>query len=216
MERDPSKLQRNKYDLLVIGGGIYGACVTWDAALRGLSVALVEKGDFASATSANSLKIIHGGLRYLQHGDFKRMRESIRERRTLMEIAPHLVHPLPVLIPTFGHGMQGREVLSLALMINDLIGFDRNRLDDPEKHICRGRVISRRECLELLPGIHKKDLTGGAIFHDAQVYNSERLVLSFIRSAEKAGAELANYVEVTGFIQNSSRHSLVNSRDFSI
>jgi len=211
--RDLSKLQRNKYDLLVIGGGIYGACVTWDAALRGLSVALVEKGDFASATSANSLKIIHGGLRYLQHGDIKRMRESIRERRTLMGIAPHLVHPLPVLIPTYGHGMQGREVLSLALMINDLIGFDRNRLDDPDKHMCRGRVISRGECVELLPGIHEKGLTGGAIFHDAQLYNSERLVLSFIRSAEEAGAELANYVEVTGFIKEKNRIIGVEAKD---
>lgn len=213
MIRNPSKLQGNKYDLLIIGGGIYGACVAWDAALRGLSVALVEKGDFGSATSANSLKIIHGGLRYLQHGDFKRMRESIRERRTLMEIAPHLVHPLPVLIPTYGHGLQGKEALSLALMINDLIGFDRNRLVDPDKHICRGRVISRRECEKLLPGLRAKDLTGGAIFHDAQVYNSERLVLSFIRSAEEAGAELANYVEVTGFIKEKNRIIGVEAKD---
>src|SRR2546426_6489103 len=100
MTRDLRELAGKVYDLLIIGGGIYGACVAWEAALRGLSVALVEKADFCAATSANSLKIIHGDFRYLQHADFKRMRESIRERMTLMRIAPHLVHPLPVLIPT--------------------------------------------------------------------------------------------------------------------
>lgn len=202
MKRNLTTLANNTYDLLIIGGGIYGACVAWEATLRGLSAALIEKADFCSATSANSLKIIHGGLRYLQHANIKRMRESIRERRTLMRIAPHLVHPMPVLIPTYGHAMQGKEVLSLALMINDLIGFDRNyQIDDAGKHIPRGRMISRREIIQLLPGLQQQDLTGGAIFYDAQVYNSERLVLSFLRSAEKGGANLANYVKVIGFLR---------------
>ena len=93
------------------------------AALRGLSVALVDMADFASGTSANSLKVIHGGLRYLQHGDVRRMRISINERRTLMRIAPHLVHPLPVLIPTYGHGVQGKAFFALALMLNDAREF---------------------------------------------------------------------------------------------
>jgi glycerol-3-phosphate dehydrogenase len=202
MKRNLTALTNEVYDLLVIGGGIYGACMAWDAVLRGLSVALVEKADFGSATSANSLKIIHGGLRYLQHGDLKRMRESICERRTMMRIAPHLVHPLPVVIATYGHGMRGKEVLALALMINDLISADRNRLEDPQKHIPRGRVISKKEILELVPGMQQHHLTGGAVFYDAQVYNSERLLLSFLRSASKAGAELANYVEVTGFLRD--------------
>lgn len=105
MKRNLTELTNNYYDLLIIGGGIYGACLAWEATLGGLSVALVEKADFGAATSANSLKTIHGGLRYLQHADLKRMRESIHERTTLMRIAPHLVHPLPVLIPTYGHGM---------------------------------------------------------------------------------------------------------------
>jgi glycerol-3-phosphate dehydrogenase len=142
-----------EFDLLVLGGGMYGACVAWDATLRGLSVALVDKADFGGATSSNSLKIIHGGLRYLQHADFRRMRESILERRTLMQIAPHLVHPLPVLLPTYGHGLQGPEVFAAALCINDLVSFDRNRLRDPQKHIPRGRVISKQSCLRHLPGL---------------------------------------------------------------
>ncbi len=213
MERNPLELTRHVYDLLIVGGGIYGACVAWDATLRGLSVALVEKSDFAGATSANSLKVIHGGFRYLQHADFKRMRESIRERTTLMRIAPHLIHPLPVVIPTYGHGIQGRQALALALIANDLISFDRNRLDDPQKHIPRGYVIPKRQCLELLPGIPQQGLTGGAVFYDAQVYNSERLVLSFLRSAAQAGAQVANYVEVTGLLQAGDRVTGARVRD---
>ncbi|NET82472.1 MAG: glycerol-3-phosphate dehydrogenase/oxidase [Moorea sp. SIO1F2] len=213
MKRNLVELARNSYDLLVIGGGIYGACVAWEATLRGLSVALVEKADFGGATSANSLKTIHGGLRYLQHADLKRMRESIHERTSLMRIAPHLVHPLPVLIPTYGHGMKGKEVLSVALAINDLISCDRNRQLDPQKHISNGRVISKQECQQLLPGIPQEGLTGAAVFYDAQVYNSERLTLSFLRSAEQAGTVVANYVEVTGFLQAGNRVTGIQGQD---
>lgn len=201
MKRDLKALSTDAYDVLIIGGGIYGACLAWDAVLRGLSVALLEKRDFGSATSSNSLKIIHGGLRYLQHADFKRMRESIRERTTLMRIAPHLVHPLPILIPTYGRGINGKGALYLAMLLNDLISYDRNNLRDPGKHIPRGRIIARREVLQLIDGMRPENLTGAAIFIDAQVYNSERLVLSFLHSAEKAGAEVANYVRVTGFLR---------------
>lgn len=213
MKRDLNKLAETTYDLLIIGGGINGACAVWDAALRGLSVALIDKGDFGAATSANSLKIIHGGLRYLQHADFRRMRQSIRERRIFMRIAPHLVHPFPCLMPTYGHFMHGKELLSLALMINDLVGFDRNCLDDPQKHILRGRVVSKKECLRLIPGFDVRNLTGGAIWYDCQMYNSERLTLSFLLSADKAGASVANYVEVKGFFKNGNQVTGVRARD---
>lgn len=213
MKRDLNKLVETAYDLLIIGGGINGACAAWDAALRGLSVALIDKGDFGAATSANSLKIIHGGLRYLQQLDLHRMRQSIKERTILMRIAPHLVHPLPFLIPTYGHFMHGRELLSLALMINDLVGFDRNCLEDPQKYIPRGRVISKNECLRLIPGVDERNLTGGAIWYDCQMYNSERLTLSFLLSAVKVGADVANYVEVTGFLKNANSVTGVTAKD---
>ena len=181
--------------------------------MRGLSVALIERSDFGAATSANSLKIIHGGLRYLQHADVRRARESICERRSLLQIAPHLVHTLPVLLPTYGHGLKGREVMKVGLAINDLVGFDRNRLVDPGKHIPRGRTITHEECLALAPGLYEEGLTGGAIFYDAQVYNSERLILSFIHSAVKAGAEAANYAEVTGFLGTAAHVKGVMIKD---
>ena len=159
------------------------------------------------------MKIIHGGLRYLQHADFTRMRQSIRERSTLMRIAPHLVHRLPVLIPTYGHGMQGKEAFSLALAANDLISFDRNRQLDSEKHIPPGRLLSKSDCLELLPGVSPEGLTGAALFYDAQAYNSERLTLSFLRSAAEVGACLANYVGATGLMTERNHVVGVTAED---
>ena len=213
MKRNLATLTQTVYDVLIVGGGIYGASVAWEASSRGLSVALVEQSDFGGATSANSLKTIHGGLRYLQTADLKRMRESISERTTLMGIAPHLVHPLPVLIPTYGHGTKGKEALSVALKLNDLISFDRNRLADSQKHLPQGRVISKAECQQLIPDLTIKGLTGGAVFHDAQVYNSERLTLAFLRSAVEAGAEISNYTKVTGFLQQQNRIAGVQVED---
>jgi glycerol-3-phosphate dehydrogenase len=214
MKRDLVGLSENEYDVLVIGAGIHGAWIALDASLRGLSVAIVDKGDFGSATSSNTMKIIHGGLRYLQQADFYRMRQSIRERSILMSVAPHLVHPLPFLIPTYGHSVYGKEVMSLALAVNDIIGFDRNRMiKDPKKQIPRGRVISRQECLRLFPGVDERGLTGGAIWYDCQMYNSERLLISVLRSAEEKGAQIANYVEVVGFISYGNRIQGVRAID---
>lgn len=213
MQRDLNALANNVFDVVIIGGGIYGACAAWEAALRGLSVALVEKDDFGGATSANSLKIIHGGLRYLQHADFKRMRESIHERMVLMRIAPHLVHPLPCVMPTYGHALKGKEVMAVAMFLNDLVGFDRNRLDDPQKRLPAGRVISKEECRRLIPGVDENGLTGGALWYDCHVYNSERLLLSFLHAAVKKGAQPANYLPVRGFLQEGNRITGVEVED---
>jgi glycerol-3-phosphate dehydrogenase len=213
MVRNVVNLSRHTYDLLVIGGGIYGLCVAWDAALRGLSVALVEKGDFGHATSSNSLRVIHGGLRYLQHGDIPRVRRSIQERAAFMRIAPHLVHPLPILIPTYGHSLRGKEILSLAIFINKIVGLDRNYLPGTQNQLLEGRVISKQECLRLFPGVCEKGLTGGAIVYDCQMSNSERLVLAFARSANQMGAELANYVEAKELIIDRGRVRGIKARD---
>jgi len=152
-------------------------------------------------------------LRYLQHADFKRMRESITERRRLMQIAPHLVHTLECVMPTYGHALKGKEVMAVALFINDIVGFDRNKLADPAKHMPRGRVISKKECLERIPGLDQKGLTGGAIWYDCQVSNSERLVLAMLHSASEAGAVAANYVEMTGYLRQGDRVTGVAARD---
>lgn len=213
MKRDLDKLSSQEYDVVVVGAGIYGACAAWDATLRGLKVALIDKGDFGAATSQNSQKTIHGGLRYLQQLDVVRMRESMRERRTLMKIAPQFVHPMPCVMPTYGRLTKGRMALAAALFLNDVIGFDRNRLDDPEKHLPRGRTVSREELLRMLPGVPREGLTGGAIWYDSQTHNSERLVLSFILSACERGADAANYLEAAGFMTRGRRVCGVKCRD---
>jgi glycerol-3-phosphate dehydrogenase len=141
------------------------------------------------------------------------MRESVRERRTLMRIAPHLVHTLPFLLPTYRDWKRRRPVLAAALLLNDLVSFDRNHLTAPDKYIPPGRIISREECRKLFPGVLEDGLTGGAIWYDAQIYNSDRLTLSFALSASKAGAEVANYLEVTGFLRDGSRVRGVRAKD---
>lgn len=210
MKRDLARLADREFDLVVVGGGIYGAAVARDASLRGLSVALIEKGDFGHATSANSLKTIHGGLRYLQQGDFARMRESARERAVLRSLAPNLVHPLPCLTPTYGHGLTGREAMGVALALNDLITF---RAAPGGRDLPRGRIVSRDECLALAPGLEAEGLTGGALWYDAQAYNTERLTLAFVQSAHAAGAEVANYLAATGFARRDGRVVGVEAED---
>lgn len=214
MKRNVTALAERTYDLIIVGGGIFGVCAAWDATLRGLSVALLERRDFSHATSANHFKIVHGGIRYLQHADLYRVRESNRERNALLRIAPHLVQPLPIVVPTYGHGLQGREILAAGLRLYDLIVFDRNRgLRDPQRRIPSGRFISRQECLRLFPGIEKEGLTGAALFYDAQIYNPPRLALSFLRSAVQAGACVGNYLEVTNFLRNGDRVCGVEAQD---
>jgi glycerol-3-phosphate dehydrogenase len=211
--RDLNQFQSEEYDLIIVGGGIYGATICWEAVTRGLKVALFEKSDFGSATSANSLKIIHGGFRYLQNFDKNRVMESIREQKSLMYMAPHLVHPLPVLVPIYGHGLKGKEAFSAGLWLFNYLRASEVQLSDPEKNIPPGRFISENECIELFPSVNRKGLKGGALFFDAQVYNSERLIISFLHSAWQKGARIANYSRVIGIHKTDQRLTEVNIRD---
>lgn len=196
MRRDIPRLSETGFDLLVVGAGIYGACAAWDASLRGLSVAVVDRDDFGAATSANSLRIVHGGLRYLARGDFSRMRESIRERSTLLRIAPGLVEPLKVLVPTYGAGARGRLAHAAALALNDLVSLRRNRELNRNRQIPGGQLVSRDECLSLFPWFAADRLSGGAVWYDAQLRQPERLTLSFLQSAAQIGAVPVNYLRV--------------------
>ena len=193
MNRDLRRLAGGTLDLIVVGGGLHGACIAWDATLRGLRVALIERDDFGAATSANSLRIVHGGLRYLARGDLRRMRESIRERSALLRIAPTLVQPLPVLVPTTGHGTHGRLALSAALRFNDLCSPDRNHGLDAAHRVPRGRLVSLQECRRLFPAFPAEGASGGALWHDARLTHPERLTLAFVRAAARRGALVANH-----------------------
>ncbi len=205
MRRDIPKLQELPFDLAVVGGGIHGAVLALETARAGYRVALLEKGDFGHSTSANSLKIIHGGIRYLQHGDVRRMRQSIVSRRKMMTFAPHLVKPLACLMPTYGHGLKGREMMRLAFAAYDLIAWDRNQGLAVDNRLPRGTALTTDEVRAIVPGIARQGLTGGAVWYDAIALNTERLVLEYIKEAVRYGAVVANYAEVTGVAAVSDR-----------
>lgn len=213
IERKVQNLTGENFDVLIIGGGMYGAALVWEAVSRGLSVALIEKNDFASHTSGNSLKIIHGGLRYLQTLDFKRVFESIRERKILMKIAPHLVNPLPSLMPTYGMTMKSKHVMWAGMLLNDLVSCTRNSGMDPERFLPNGRVLSRTVAKSLLPVLKDHHYTGAACWYDGQAYNTERLALSFIRSAAEKGARVCNYTSADDFIMSGNNVTGVKARD---
>jgi glycerol-3-phosphate dehydrogenase len=213
MKRDLRNLNDTLYDLLVVGAGIHGACIARDAALRGLRVALVERGDFGNATSHNSFKLIHGGLRYLQHLDLRRVRESVEERRFWLQAAPHLIRPLKFVIPTCGHGTRGPEALWLALRAHDVVGCDRNRRLPPSQQTPSGRVISKEECLRLISGLAPSSLTGGAIWYDAQMEDADRVLLECVLGAAEAGATVANYLTIDSLTGTAADIAGVRARD---
>ncbi len=214
MRRDLRGLTDSTFDVAVIGGGVFGAAAAWEAVSRGLSVALIERADFASYTSANSFKVVHGGIRYIQHGDVFRIRQSAGERSAFLRIAPHLVRPLPIAIPTYGHGMKGKAALRLGVGAYDLLTVDRNRgITDPARQIPFGWSTSRQETLDLFPNLPTDGLTGAVIFKDGQMLNPPRLVLAFVQSAVEKGAVAANYVEATGLLREGDKVVGVEAKD---
>jgi len=212
VRRDPSRLTTAEFDLLVVGAGIYGATAAWEATQRGLRVALVDKGDFGSGTSFNNAKTVHGGVRSLQRGHLGEMREYLRERRALLRILPHLVHPLPFLLPTTKRVSRHKLPLAAYFRLNDLLAADRNVIPDTSKHLPGSRVVSRDECLRLAPWIDPAGVTGAIEWYDAQFSSSSRAELAFIRTAVDHGCEAANYVEATDLIVSDGRATGVMAR----
>lgn len=214
MKRNLRNISGKKYDVAIIGAGIFGCCALWESVRRGLSAVLIDKGDFSQATSANHYKMVHGGIRYLQHADFNRVHESSRERSALLRIAPHLVSPLPIIVPTYGHGIKGKELLSTGLLLYNFLTYKRNKgIQDIDRQIPGGTLLSSSELLEIFPGIEQKNLTGGVLFYDAQMYNPPRIALSFLHSAIAEGADAANYLEANGFLQDKEQIFGIKAND---
>ncbi len=194
MQRDLSQFADRTFDVVVVGGGIHGACVARDAALRGMSVALVEQGDFCSATSHNSLKTIHGGIRYLQHLNFKRAIESIREQQILRRTMGHLVEPLRFMMPTYGWAMRGPLAMGAGIAMFEGLTLGVSVRDGNAIEAPKGRVMGPGKCKRLAPGIDTNALTGGSIWADAQVAYADKAVLQILEDAVAHGAVVANYV----------------------
>src|SRR5438445_793706 len=185
------------YDLLVIGGGINGTAIAADAAARGLSVLLVEKGDLGSGTSAASSKLIHGGLRYLQYGEVGLVREALHDREALLRKRPHLVRPIELLIPLRAGGLVPPWKLELGLMLYDRLAG--------ASCLPRHRRLARAETLEREPDLAPEGLEGGFVYADAQVVFPERLCVELAREAAEAGAVIRTYTEVTGLRREGAR-----------
>jgi glycerol-3-phosphate dehydrogenase len=210
MRRDLNRLTRTTFDLLVVGGGIHGLVAAYDAAQRGLTVALVEREDFGSGASFNNLRTVHGGLRSLQTGDLRKFRLSIRERRTFARIAPHLVEPLAFLLPTTRTLTRSRPALGAAFLLDAAFGADRNRDLPPRLQLPRGRTLSRAECIAIDQLLEQQEITGGALWYDYQMPRTERLTLAFAHAATghavagHDGAALANYVEAVEVLRDAA------------
>ena len=219
-------LASERFDVLVIGGGITGAGVALDAATRGYTVALVEKDDYAAGTSSRSSKLVHGGLRYLQNFDLGLVREALLERQINVSLAPHLVKPLPFVVPAFD-GARPDRLLGLGLNMYDAMAVERSRRSplgrrrardrnrdgqedwSPERH----RVIDGGEVLELVPALGQREPSGGYLFYDCQT-DDVRLVLTVLGEAERFGAVFANGLEVTSLVEESGRARGACVRDY--
>ncbi|MDH3626925.1 MAG: glycerol-3-phosphate dehydrogenase/oxidase [Acidobacteriota bacterium] len=196
MRRDFAQLADGPHDLLVIGGGIYGAWVAHDAALRGLRVVLVDRLDWGSGTSQSSSKLIHGGLRYLQYGRLGLVRKSLLERRLLLRLAPHRVRPLRFVLPVYRGSRTGRFKLGIGLRIYDALANARN--------VGRHHRLSSDDIEADYPFLNNADLVGGFTYGDAQT-DDARLTLEIVEGAAEAGAKVVNYAEATGFILDGKR-----------
>ena len=198
MRRDLRKFRGKKYDILVIGGGITGACIAHDAALRGLSVALIDKNDFGACTSSASSKLLHGGIRYLPKAQFHKIRESAREQAVFQHLAPHLTHWLPFVIPTDKSSpTKGKMALRAAMVVYGLCCAGLSKLiHDPGKLPPPRTFLNGEEVIQRLPMLSAiKGLTGAQILFESHMHSSERMTLAFVKTAVENGAQVANYIQ---------------------
>lgn len=186
-----------EFDLLIVGGGIIGAGIARDAALRGLRVALFEKADFGGGTTAGSTRLIHGGLRYLEMLDLRLVRMDLREREILLRVAPHLVKPLEFLVPFYGRSLFHRAKIRAGMMLYDGLSYD--------KSLPNHRMLDAGETRRADPRLRTAGLQGATTYFDAQVNSPERLCLENILDARAHGATVLNYAEVVGALEHGGR-----------
>jgi glycerol-3-phosphate dehydrogenase len=189
-------MESESFDLLVIGGGITGAGIARDAALRGLSAALVEKTDFASGTSSKSSKLVHGGLRYLEHAQFRLVFEGTNERALLMRVAPHLVKPLEFLVPAYKRDKPGLFVLDVGLWIYDAL----SKFSSPRLH----RTVRAGRVAKLEPGLRREELDGGILYYDCMT-DDARMTLENILDARALGVPILNYTRAMRLLEEGDR-----------
>ncbi len=199
------RLSEGVFDVLVVGGGVHGLFVAYDAASRGLRVALVERGDVGSGLSFNHQRTIHGGLRALETGDLAKVSQQVAERRRWAAIAPHLVEPLPFLIGTYRGAKRSRTLVGAGFALYDLLGRHRNDGLPPSRHLPPARLVARDEVRARFPAVREDGLTGGALWYDYQVRHPDRLNWCVARAALNAGATLVTHVRATAPLLDGDR-----------
>jgi glycerol-3-phosphate dehydrogenase len=213
MIRDVDRLTDRTFDVVVVGGGIYGLTIANDAAQRGLSVALLERDDFGSGASFNHLRTIHGGLRYLQSLDVGRARESTIERRTIARIAPHTVRPLPFALPLYRSFTRGKIAMRLGFAVDRLVCAGRNRGVPGDLRLPGGRVYARGSAIQRFPGLKRQGLTGAAVWHDYVTVEPDRLTFAWAQAADANGAVLVNHMEAIEPLKDGARIVGMRARD---
>ena len=188
----PQDISSYSFDAIVVGAGINGAGIARDATMRGLKVLLLDKGDISSGTTQWATRLIHGGLRYLQHYEFSLVRESLKDREELLRIAPHLVRPLGFLVPIYEYMERGKLMIQLGMIAYDVLSI--------EKSLERHRIFDREQTLEREPGLNPEGLKGAAFYYDAQSEYAERIAVENAISAHNHGAVVLTYAEVERLI----------------
>ncbi|OQX96461.1 MAG: hypothetical protein B6I20_14390 [Bacteroidetes bacterium 4572_117] len=222
MDRFIENENDKNFDIIVIGGGITGAAVAYAASSRGLKVALLEKGDFGGATSAATSKLIHGGLRYLANMEFGLVRESLKERKILGNIAPNFVYPIPFMLPNYRKWQGGMWMIMMGMFLYDLLSFDKKDTWDKSKELSNHQTYRRNKTLRLESNVLKKKLSGSTIFYDYQSIFPERLTLAFIKSAIDYGTQVANYAKATSFVETDNKitgvvvNDLLNNKEIEV
>lgn len=211
--RDLNKFAGETHDLIIVGGGIYGIMLAYEAVRQNLRPLLLEKNDYSHATSLNHLRTVHGGLRYLQSVDLSRFKESVGERKWFLQYFPQYVNLMPCLLPLYGAGLQRNTILRAALIMNDLLSFKRNRAVPENRHLPNGQVISSQKTKEIFPLVDTDGLTGSALWYDASVQEYQRMVMKILKSAVAGGASAANYMDVQKLLKNNDNVTGVEAID---
>lgn len=201
LTRNPEKCSHESYDLIIVGGGIYGIMLSYEAARRNLRSLMLERNDFSGATSLNHLRTVHGGFRYLQTLDLPRFKESVGERKWFIKYFPQYVDPMPCLMPLYGKGIFHAPILWAGLLLNDILSFSRNFSINSGKHLPNGKIISRQRTLELFPGVDPVGLKNSAVWYDANIQEYQRVMMELVKSAAASGASVLNYVDVTELLK---------------
>ena len=204
----------DSFDVAVIGGGISGSAIAYTLSLLGYKVVLFEKGDFGGGTTAATTKMIHGGARYLKTLEFRLVRESLRERRILCDIAPNFVYPKPMLLTTSDHPKSNKGLFRAGMICYDLLSYDKGWARDKSKRIPWHYFLSAKDVLAAEPALSTEHLTGAFVYEDCFNIFPERLNLAFLKSAVKNGAKIANYAEVFDFMYSSDQRDVIGVKVF--